>query len=97
MKKMFLMAAFAAFTFAANAQTAATTDAAPAAAKKSSCCAAKTSCASMTKTECAKAMSEGKCSPAAAAAACHGDKAQKTSMAAKTEKADVKKVATNKP
>ena len=87
------MAAFAAFAFAANAQTqptASTNDAAPAPAKKS-CCAsmAKAECATMSKADCAKAMSEGKCAPGSAA---------KTSMAAKTEKtATMKKVAANKP
>lgn len=92
MKKMFFMAAFAAFSFAANAQTqatASTTDAAPAPAKKA-CCAsmAKTECATMSKAECAKAMSEGKCAEGSAA---------KTSMTTKTEKANSKKVAANKP
>ena len=93
MKKMFLMAAFAAFSFAANAQTqatASTTDAVPAPAKKS-CCASmanKTECATMSKAECAKAMSEGKCA----------EKGAKTSMAAKADKASTKKtVAANKP
>ena len=95
MKKLFLMAAFAAFAVAGNAQTASTTEAAPAPAKKA-CCASmsKTSCASMTKTECAKAMSEGKCAEGTAAA-CHGEKAAKTSMTSKVSKKAV--ATTNKP